>query len=57
MQTIWKYETNKIEEVLNILNGIELKPGIVNAEKLVRIFQLLGNPIQDDKHNEETKTE
>lgn len=57
MNQIWKYETKKIEEVLNLLNTIELKVGIVNAEKLLRVFQLLSNPVENDKENEEEITE
>lgn len=48
---IWAYNVKQIEEILNILNVLELKAGIINAEKLVRIYSLLSNPIKNE--NEE----
>jgi len=37
------YESKQIEEVLNVLNQIEIKTGILNAQKLVHIVGVLQN--------------
>jgi hypothetical protein len=53
MNNVWKYETKRIEEVLNLLDKIELRVGIVNSQKMVRVFELLSSPLKDEKENEE----
>lgn len=46
MQVI-KYDLNKINEMLNILNTLPFK-GFENAQKMVAIFNILDNPINED---------